>query len=38
MKCDECGKDISGTYFETEGKIICKEDYDEVPLIWLPFK
>ena len=30
MKCDECGNDISGTYFETDEKIICKKDYDEV--------
>ena len=30
MKCDDCGNDISGTYFETDGKTICKECYDKV--------
>merc|ERR1711936_653370 len=25
----DCGNDISGTYFETDGKTICKEDYDK---------
>ena len=33
MKCDDCGNDISGTYFETDGKTICKEDYDKVKII-----
>ena len=30
MKCDDGGCDISGTYFETDGKTICKECYDKV--------
>merc|ERR1711894_639675 len=30
MKCDECGSDISGSYFETDGKTICKKDYEEI--------
>merc|ERR1711997_294977 len=29
MKCDECGSDISGSYFETGGKTVCKKDYEE---------
>ena len=30
MKCDDCKQDISGTYFEVDGKTICGKDYDEV--------
>ena len=30
MKCDECGNAISGSYFETDGKTVCKKDYEEV--------
>lgn len=29
MKCDECGSSIQGSYFEKDGKTICKKDYDE---------
>jgi hypothetical protein len=29
MKCDECDKDIAGTYFEKDGKPICEKDYEK---------
>ena len=37
MKCDDCGLDISGTYFETGGKTICKKDYEEVYVLIIFF-
>ena len=30
MKCDECESIISGSYYETDGKTVCKKDYEEV--------
>lgn len=30
MKCDDCKKDIEGTYYEVDGKTVCGKDYDEV--------
>ena len=30
MKCDDCGSTISGSFYETDGKTICKKDYEDV--------
>ena len=32
MKCDDCKKDIEGTYYEVDGKTVCGKDYDEVKM------
>ena len=29
MKCDDCGSDIEGTYFQQEGRNICEKDYEK---------
>ena len=34
MKCDDCGSTISGSFFETDGKTICKKDYEDVSILW----
>jgi hypothetical protein len=28
--CDDCKKEIEGTFYEVDGKTICSKDYDEV--------
>ena len=30
MKCDDCKKEIEGTFYEVDGKTVCSKDYDEV--------